>query len=331
MATVGNMYPTLSDLKKQEWGDDIATIIDMLVQFNAMYEDAPVLECNMGTSHLTTVRTGLPTPTWRKLYKGVLPTKGTTAQVKDATGMLEDWSEVDAKLVEIAKNPAKFRLNEAKAHIAGMANMLGSTVYYGDIDVNPERFTGLHARFNSKTAGNGKQIVDAGGTGSNNTSIWFVTWGEDSVHLLYPEGTKAGLQRDDKGKTTKELPDGSLYDVYREKFSQDIGLSVRDWRGVARIANIDVTALRANSNAGGADLINLMIDGYYALQNPNQPNGKTVIYAPKTVQTFLHKQAMNKTNVNLTLDQSQGKPVVSFLGLPIRRDDNILETEGQIV
>jgi hypothetical protein len=112
MATVGNLYPTLSDLKKQEWGDDIATIIDMLVQFNSMYEDAPILECNMGTSHLTTVRTGLPTPTWRKLYKGVLPTKGTTAQVKDATGMLEDWSEVDAKLVDIAKNPAKFRLNE---------------------------------------------------------------------------------------------------------------------------------------------------------------------------------------------------------------------------
>jgi hypothetical protein len=330
MATVGNLYPTLSDLKKQEWGDDIATIIDMLVQFNSMYEDAPILECNMGTSHLTTVRTGLPTPTWRKLYKGVLPTKGTTAQVKDATGMLEDWSEVDAKLVDIAKNPAKFRLNEAKAHIAGMANTLGSTVYYGDTDVNPERFTGLHPRFNSKSAANGKQIIDAGGTGSDNTSIWFVTWGEDSVHLLYPEGTKAGLQRDDKGKTTKELPDGSLYDVFREKFSQDIGMSVRDWRGVARVANIDVSDLRADASTG-AKLIDLMIDGYYALQNPNQPNGKTVIYAPKTVQTFLHKQAMNKTNVNLTLDQAQGKPQVSFLGLPIRRDDNILETESQIL
>lgn len=330
MATVGNMYPTLSDMKKMEVGDDIATIIDMLVQYNAMYEDAPFLECNMGASHLTTVRTGLPVPTWRKLYKGVLPTKGTTTQVKDATGMLEDWSEVDAKMVDLSKNPAKYRLSEAKSHINGMANMLGSTVYYGDTDVNPERFTGLHARFNSKTAGNGKQIIDAGGTGSDNTSIWFITWGEDSVHLLYPEGTKAGLQREDKGKTTKELPDGSLYDVYREKFSQDIGLSVRDWRGVARVANIDVSDLRADAGTG-ADLINLMIDGYYALQNPNQPTGKTVIYAPKTVQTFLHKQAMNKKNVNLTLDQSQGKPQVSFLGIPIRRDDNILETEGQIV
>lgn len=331
MATVGNMYPTLSDLKKQEWGDDIATIIDMLVQYNSMFEDAPMIECNDGGSHLTTVRTGLPTPTWRKLYKGVTPTKGTTAQVKDATGMLEDWSEIDAKLVEKAKNPAKFRLNEAKSHIAGMANALGSTVFYGDTDVNPERFTGLHARFNSLSASNGKQIVDAGGTGSDNTSIWFVTWGEESAHLLYPEGSKAGLQRDDKGKTTKELPDGSLYDVYREKFSQDIGLSVRDWRGISRIANIDVSDLRATASAGGADIINLMIDGYYALQNPNQPNGKTVVYAGKTIQTFLHKQAMNKTNVNLTLDQSQGKPVVSFLGLPIRRDDNILETEGRIL
>lgn len=331
MATIGNKYPTLSDLKKQEYGEDIATIIDMLVQFNSMYEDAPILECNQGASHLTTIRTGLPAPTWRKLYQGVQPTKGTTAQVKDATGMLEDWSEIDAKLVELAKNPAKFRLNEARAHIAGMANTLGATVWYGDTAIFPERFTGLHARFNARTAQNGKQIIDAGGAGSDNTSIWFITWGEDSVHLLYPEGTKAGLQREDKGKTTKELPDGSLYDVYREKFSQDIGLSVRDWRGIARIANIDVSDLRADAADGGASLIDLMIDGYYALQNPNQPNGKTVIYAPKTVQTFLHKQAMNKKNVNLTLSESEGRPVLSFLGLQIRRDDNILETEGRIV
>jgi hypothetical protein len=331
MAIVGNTYLTLADLHKQTWGEDIATIIEVLSSYNSMYEDAPVLECNMGSSHLTTIRSGLPTPTWRKLYQGVQPTKGTVTSVKDATGMLEDWSEVDAKLVEIAKNPARFRLNEAKAHLAGMANTLGSTVFYGDTDVNPERFTGLHPRFNSKSAANGNQIIDAGGTGSDNTSIWFITWGEDSVHLLYPEGTKAGLQREDKGKTTKELADGSLYDVYREKFSQDIGLSVRDWRGVARVANIDVSDLRSNATSGGADLINLMIDAYYALQNPSQPNGKTVIYAPKTVQYFLHKQAMNKTNVQLNLDQSEGRPVVTFLGLPIRRDDNILETESQIV
>lgn len=328
MATVGNSFLTLADLHKQTWGQDIADIIEILAQFNSVYEDAPVLECNQGTHHLTTVRTGLPAPTWRKLYQGVQPTKGTTTSVKDATGMLEDWSEVDAKLVELAKNPAKFRLNEARGHIAGIANEVSKTIWYGDTDASPEKFNGLHSRFNSLTAPNGNQIIDGAGTGSTNTSIWMITWGEDSVHLLYPEGTRAGLVREDKGKQTKETTEG-LYDVYREKFSQDIGLSVRDWRGVSRVANIDVSALKADA-ATGAKLIDLMIDAYYALQNPSQPNGKTIIYASKKIQTFLHKQAMNKTNVNLTLEQFAGKPIVNFLGSPIRRDDNILETESQI-
>jgi len=330
MATIGETYLTLADLYKQQDGKgDIATIIEMLAQENEMLIDAPAMECNDGTKHMTTVRTGLPTPTWRKLYKGVLPTKGTTAQVEDVTGWAEDWSEVDAKLVEIAKNPGKFRLNEARAHLQGMAHEIASAILYGDQDADPEKFTGLHPRFNDLSAPNGNQIVDAGGTGSDNTSIWFVTWSEDSCHLLFPEGTMAGLQREDKGKQTKEVSDGTLYDVYREKFVWDIGMSVRDWRGISRVGNIDVSNLTADA-ATGADLIDLMIDAYYKLDKPNRPNGNTVIYAGQTISVFLHKQAMNQGNMNLTLEQFEGKPITKFLGYPIRRMDAILETEAQI-
>jgi hypothetical protein len=331
MATIGDTYPSLADLyKQQDDGGDIADIIEMLAQTNMVLQDAPAVECNSGMRHLTTVRTGLPTPTWRKLYKGVVPTKDTTMQVEDVTGWLEDWSEMDAKLVELAKNPGKFRLNGARAHLAGMANTAASTMFYGDTDADPEKFLGLHARFNDTTAANGNQIVLGDGTGSDNTSIWFVTWGENSCHLLYPEGTMAGLQREDKGKTTKELSDGSLYDVFREKFTWDLGMSVRDWRGIARVANIDVSNLVADA-ATGTDLIDAMIDAYYQLDNPNQPMGKTVIYAGKTISKFLHKHAMNSNaNVQFALEKFAGMPVTTFLGHPIRRVDAILETEATI-
>lgn len=331
MATIGATYPSLADLFKQQDGaGDIADIIEILAQSNAVLQDAPAVECNNGMRHLTTVRTGLPTPTWRKLYQGVSPTKDTTMQVEDVTGWLEDWSEIDAKLVELAKNPGKFRLNGARAHLAGMANTAATAMFYGDTDSDPEKFLGLHPRFNDLGAVNGNQIVDAGGTGSDNTSIWFITWGENSCHLLYPEGTRAGLVREDKGKTTKENSDGTLYDVYREKFTWDLGLSVRDWRGIARIANIDVTTLTDDA-ATGADLINDMIDAYYALDNPNQPEGKTVIYCGKTVAKFLHKHALNSnSNVQFGLDEVAGMPVVSFLQSPIRRVDALLETEARI-
>lgn len=334
MATIGNTYLTLLDLYKQsEDNRDIADVIEILNQTNEMMGDAPVMECNQGTTHLTTVRAGLPEPTWRKLYQGVQPTKGTTAQVRDATGMMEDWSEIDAKLVELAKNPAKFRLNEGKAHVEGLMQEAARTLIYGDITAEPEKFTGLAPRFSDPDAGNGAQLVNGGGTGNTNTSIWFVTWGENSCHLLYPEGTTGGLKREDKGKTTKELSDGSLYDVYREKFSWDLGVSVRDWRGISRVCNIDVTALGSDPDASGytgADLIELMIDAYYKLDNPNQPNGNTVIYTSRTIAAFLHKQASNKKNVNLTLDNVEGRPRTSFLGHPIRRLDALLDTEAAI-
>lgn len=330
MATIGNTYLSLADLRKQQnKNDEIADIIEIMAQQNDMFTDAPTFECNEGNSHLTTIRAGLPEPTWRKLYQGVQPTKGTTTQVRDTTGYLEDWSEIDAKLVEKSKNPQKFRMNEAKSHIMGIAHEVASTMIYGDTATDPEKFTGLAPRYNSTTADNGNQIVLGDGAGSDNTSVWFVTWGEQTCHLLYPEGSPLGMNRKDLGVSTKEVSDGSLYEVYREKFCMDVGLSVRDWRGVARLANIDVSNLTADA-ATGTDLIDKMIDAYYRLDNPGMADRQAVIYCSRTIATFLHKQAMNKTNVELRLEEFAGRKVTTFLGLPIRRMDAILETEATI-
>jgi hypothetical protein len=334
MATIGNTYYQLLDIYKQsEDNRDIADVIEILSQRNEMMQDAPVFEANQGTTHLSTLRKGLPQPVWWSFYQPVVPTKGTTMQVRDATGTLMDWVEVDAELVDRSKNPAKFRMNYAKGHIEGLMQTCALTVVYGNAASDPTSFTGLAPRYNSKTAGNGGQIVDAGGTGSTNTSVWFVTWGETSVHLIYPEGTTGGLSREDKGKSVKDVQVGAqtgLLDVYREKFMWTVGLAIADWRGVVRIANIDVTTL-TNDAATGANLIDLMIDAYYKLDNANQPGGNTVIYTSRTIAAFLHKQAMNKKNMNLTIEQFAGKPVVMFLGHPIRRMDTLLETEARVV
>jgi hypothetical protein len=331
MATVGNSYLSLADLRKQQdRNDDIADIIEIMAKQNDMISDAPTFECNEGNSHLTTIRAGLPSPTWRKLYQGVQPTKGTTTQVRDTTGMMEDWSEIDAKLVEKAKNPQKFRMNEAKAHIMGIAHELAETVIYGNTDTDPEKFTGLEPRFNDPTADNGNQIINGGGSGSDNTSVWFVTWGENFCHMLYPEGSPLGISRKDHGEDTKELSDGSLYRVYREQFCMDVGLSVRDWRGIVRICNIDVSELTKDASSNSADLIDLMITAYYRLDNPGMADGNAVIYCNRRIAEFLHKQAMLGSNVELKLEEFAGRKVTTFLGMPIRRMDAILETEAAV-
>lgn len=330
MPIVGSNYLTLADVRRQtNANDDIADIVEILALATPLTEDAPVFEANSGNRHLTTIRTGLPRPTWRKLYEGVMPTKGTTAQVYENTGMMEDWSEVDAKLVDMSKNPRKLRANEGRAHIMGIGQELEQTLFYGNTDVWPERFNGLDMRYNSLSAGNGGQIVDAGGTGSDNTSIWFIGWGEDSVHLIYPEGSSLGIKRDDKGLQTKELNDGSLYDVYREKFQMDAGLVVRDWRTIARIANLDVSNLQ--TGVGAPDLIGLMIEAFYRLDKPAMPNRNLSIYVPRTLGAALHKQALAKVSNNLTYDIIEGKPMTRFMGYPIRVSDSILTTEARIV
>lgn len=331
MATVGSTYLTLADLYRQQNPDgSIADVIELLAETNQIMDDLVTMECNDGTSHITTIRTGIPSGTFRQLYQGVQPSKSTTKQVRDTTGFLENWSEIDAKLVELSNNPAKLRLNEATAFIEGLSQTMADTIFYGNTETDAEKFMGLAPRFADTSAENGNQIVDAGGTGSDNTSIWFVIWGERTVHGLYPRGSNAGLQREDKGKTTKENSDGSIYDVYREKFSWDLGLSVRDWRYVVRIANVDVSDMQA----GSVQLYDFMRKAYYRLYQRRVTGGRAAIYCNRDVLEALdalaHNQGASDSFIRLRPMEIEGKEVLTYRGIPIRETDALLNTEAQV-
>lgn len=341
MPTVGNTYLTLTDLFKQQEGDGKVTaeIIELLAETNPILADMIVSQCNDGTTNLTTIRTGIPSGTWRKLYQGVQPTKSTTAQVRDATGMLEAWSEIDSKLVKLSKNPGQFRLNEATAFLEGMNQDMASTIFYGDKDTNPERFEGLASRFDKYRATPNSpisldtydQVIHGGGSGSDNTSIWMVVWGERTVHGLYPEGTMAGLQREDLGEETKTNSDGSVLRVMREKFCWDMGLSVRDFRYVVRIANIDVSELQA----GNVDIYALMRKAYYRLYQRRITGGRAAIYCNRDVLEALDAattptQGTSASFVRLSPMEVDGREVMGYRGIPVRECDAILSTESVV-
>lgn len=331
MATIGKNFLTLKDMYSQMEGDGkvTAAIIDLFVSSNAILEDAIAVECNQGTSHKTTVRNGLPQPQFRQFYQGVECQKGDYTPVTDSTAMLDDYSEVDKKLADINGNTAQFRLNEAEAHIQGMNKTAKTNIFYGSKDKNASAFDGLATRYNKLSTKEGElgyQVINAGGTGNDNTSIFFVTWGDRHTHLIYPKGSKAGLQREDKGQVTAQDAEGRNYEAYRDHFSWDFGLCIRNYRSSARIANIDVSELGGDN---APNLIDLMIDAYYRIEE-HAVNGKTVIYANNTIRTWLHKQAIAKRNVNLTIDNVAGKPIVNFLGLPIKLCSEILNTEAKV-
>lgn len=331
MGILTSTMPTLIDkYSRQDGTGKIMKIIETMAKNNAILQDAEYQECNDGSKHRTSMRSGIPEPAWRVYNKGVQPSKSTTVPVLDTTGMMEDYGLVDKSLADLYSNSDAFRVSENMAKLQGFNNKVARYMFYGNTATEPEAFLGLAPRYNDKSAESGANIIDAGGTGSNNASIWFVTWGENSTHLIYPKGSVAGFQHRNLGEQTVRDDQGGEFQAYRDHFKWDIGMSVRDWRANARIANIDVTTL-TKTGATGADLIDLMIEGYYRLDNPMQGEGRTIVYCNRTIQTFLHKQAANKANVNLTLEEFGGRKIPAFLGMPINRVDALLNTEARVV
>ncbi|WP_316859939.1 major capsid protein [uncultured Cohaesibacter sp.] len=342
MAEVGIQNPTLADvLSRTDPDGKISTILEVAEKSNPIIADAVFVECNDGSKHQTVIRTGIPEPAFRKYNQGVQPSKSTTVPVVDTTGMIEDYSEVDKALADLSGNASSFRASEVVAKVQGFNNFVAHNMFYGDTDVTPEGFLGLDARLNDPTAASGRQLVDGGGTGSDNTSIFFVTWGPRGTQLLYPKGSKAGFQHNDLGTTTKQEGSGTsreLQQIYLDHMKWDIGLTLGDWRSCSRICNIDVSNLTKDASSG-ADLLDLMIDAEELLDttsavgidmNGNLVEGKTVIYVGRTIAKFLRKQALNKTNVNLTVEQVAGKRVTMWGDYMVRRIDSISDAEAAI-
>ena len=117
MATLGVKNPTLADLAKVTDPDGtIADVVEILNETNEILADMTWLEGNLTTGHRSSIRSGLPTPTWRKLYGGVQPTKSRAVQVTDTCGMLEDYAEVDKALVDMERMMARRNVSLTSAY-----------------------------------------------------------------------------------------------------------------------------------------------------------------------------------------------------------------------
>ncbi len=332
MSTLGTSVLTLADwAKRLDPNGKIPMIVEMLEQTNEILIDMLWLEGNLPTGHRVTVRTGLPTVAWRLLNAGITPSKSTTAQVDEAVGLLEAWSSVDVELARLANNTAEFRLSEAKAFIEAMNQEMASTLFYGNSGLAPEEFTGLAVRYSSLSANNAQNIIDGGGTGSVNSSIWLVGWGEQSIFGIFPQGSKAGLEHNDLGEETVEVTGGiagSLMRAYRDQWKWKAGITLKDWRYVVRIANIDITAL--TSETAAANITKLLIKAIHRIPNLNV--GKNVIYANRTIMEFLDIQRYDNGIAGgvFSLREIDGKHIPFFRNIPMRICDALLEAEERV-
>lgn len=351
MAILQNTVLTLADWAARKDPDGTtADVVNLLSQTNEVLEDMLWKEGNLPTGNKTTVRTGLPAAYWRLMNAGVPRGKSTTAQITDTCGMLETYSFIDKALADLEGNTASFRLSEDMAFLDGMNQQMAQTLFYGSPSSNIASFMGLAPRYPTVTtssgAANAVNVLDAGGTGSTNASIWGICWGATTAFGIFPKGSQAGLNQTDV-TTPAPVSDGNggFFQAYQTHFKWDCGLVVRDWRYIFRIANIDTTLLTGGS---AANLISLLVAAVNKW--PTQPStvgpvqaatqasggqplsfGRPALYMNRTLRTALDLQAMNKTNVLLQMEQWNGKPVTTFRGIPCRTVDALLNNEARVV
>lgn len=333
MSTLAVLNPTLLDLAKTlDPNGNTADIVEILNMTNEVLDDMTWQQGNLLTGNRTTIRSGLPTPTWRKLYGGVQPSKAKNVQVTDSCGMLEAYAEVDKALADLNGNSASFRLTEDRAHIEGINQELASKIFYGNEALAPETMTGLATRYSSvstNTAENADNVIDAGGTGSDNTSIWLCVWGPNTGFGIVPKGSKAGLQMTDKGQVTIENADGAggRMEGYRTHYRLDAGLTIRDWRYFVRVCNIDVSDLSTLANT--KNLVTWMIQA--AERIPSFGMGRAAFYVNRTVREKLRLGILEKVVTQLTFENVSGKRIVSFDGIPVKLCHSLLSTESRVV
>lgn len=336
MATVGTNYLTIADrIKMNDPDNRIARVVELLNDTNELMQDIVVIEGNLPTGHRTTMRRGLPSVTWRKLYGYVSPSKSKVVQVDDTVGILEAFSFLDEDLAQLNGDVASLRLAEDKPFFEAMNQEFMETYFYGNTDTDPEEYLGLAPRFSSLSTveGNsGTQIIDGGGTGNDNTSMWLLKHGEQYLHSFFPKGSEMGLTHRDMGLVTETDSTGAKRLGYQTQYKWKVGLSVRDYRHIVRIANLDISdLLTAESGSDtSADLINLMIEAI-GLKMENLTGGKLVWYCGREVFTALTKKAVAKANVNLTFQDFGGPNLtMGFQGIPIKRVDALTITESRV-
>lgn len=333
MATLNKdqLYPTLATLAARMDGKGrfITDVVEILDETNEILEDMVFEEANGGTSHKIAVRNGLPEAAWRTLYRGVKPSTSAVTQVEESIGMLEARAFVDEKLLELNGNSANWLAAEQRPFVEAMNQKMAETLWYNDGVVNNKAFMGFSPRFSDKSAPNGKNIIDAGGTGANNASIWLIVWSRDTCFGIYPHGSQAGIASKDLGINTVEDGSGGRFEAHEKRHRWDLGLCVKDWRYVIRIANIDVTKLSKDLTTG-ANLPDLMAD---ALEMLPSMKGRPAFYMNRTLRRILRGQIQKSAQYTIAQEQVGGKRVTKFGdgdGVPVRISDALLSTEAQV-
>ncbi len=315
----------------------IMRVAEVLNEVSDVIADASVQRSTDITSHLVSRRTRLPAPEWVKIGAGWDATTGTVQQVRETMGNMHSRFLAPQKMMDIQPDPAKYRANQERAHIEGMAQEFSNTLMAGSTFAGaPEEFDGLMARYHALSEDNTGYVISNGATqggGSSLTSIWFIQWREDGVYLITPRfGNGTGIGKEDKGlvytlsdtsSTSAKQRNKQLW-AFITEFEWTVGLAIEDTRTVKRLANIS-TDSATDANTLDEDKIIQVANNF-----KRRTSGTVFMYTNEKIGTQLDILAKDKNNVYYLPDSPWGSHQLMFQDMPVRRMDAIPTDEALV-
>lgn len=337
-------YPTLIDIFNNYSSTDAraqfiwaARILDRTCP---LIRIMPMIESNNMLSNVATRTDYIPSPATRRFDEGVTPTVAHNIPLNDPIALFYDYSEVDKDKCDFQNDPTAWRQDQDANHVEGFRQKLELMMWYGSLTQDGGAFNGLATRFNNlESLPNGladwpPNVWNGGASSGQVTSAWFIEFGKQKVHGIYPRNTAAGLQIRDLGEMTKEIATSTtggptmnkLLQVYRTLLMWWVGIQVVDERCVQRIANINPAILSSNNFDE-----NIFIEAKNWLPDGGENPG-TAIFVNRWLKTQIDIRAVSqKINTYFTQDKATGdvygRPVARFQGIPIFVAEKILTTE----
>ena len=338
-----DMLSHIEWLRRFDPNGNAADVAEALNENNEIIQDVAFKEGNLPTGDKQTIRTGLPAVYWRQLNRGVPTGKSQVASVTETCAELMARSQLDVAVARLNGLDAAIRSQEEKPFIESMSQAFAKTLFYGDASKTMEGFTGLATRYstlNTSLAENAKNVIDCGGTGKKLTSIYIVGWG-DNVYCPYPKGSSVGLKSEDLGKQLVDDDLGNKFLAYVSMYTWNVGLMVRDWRYVVRLANINPDDLFAGKGIGAGDLkaadsTNILLKLDLALSKLRRTGGtRYAMYMNSDVHSGLNVVAarcnMNVIKFSDSLNEyGDHSSWSSFKNIPLRQCDQIVNTETHV-
>jgi len=349
MTASASQYPTYVDHQNRvnPMGGP-AKVVELLSTKRPWLRYLPFKQGNLPNGEQFTVRTSEPTGSWREANQGVAPEKSTTAQATIECGHLESYSETDQKIYNLPGNGPAYRATEDAAFVRGLGKTIADTIVYGNAEKTPASFNGI-MRYYTGNGASRQNIISAGGTGTDNASVLLCSFAEDELCGVYPQNGMMPRATASKGVPPDEGAGSSIRDfalrisatvggdsfsanrkipVYTTQYVIQMGICLKDWRSVVRIANIDREDIEKDKDATNSpDLQDLMIQA----EVMNQGEGRMFLFADKFIMGWLRRQMVENKSEFLSWDQIGGSRMMVFGdGISLVRDDTMEVQESAV-